>query len=434
MQDRLARIRAAAASHEAGSVDFLRGLIRAGRSGEDAVQRCFAAAVRALGATVETISYDPAEVPMVAEFAGAAAINRGRRENVVARLPGSGKGRSLILFAHPDGEPVAGTEAWRHDPFQGIVCKGRVHGWGVADDLAGLAAMVEGLRVLLSSGLRPAGDIILASTPSKRHARGVSALLHGGLTADAAVYLHPAESGEGMREVKAFAAGQLEFRVVVTGRPPMTGEPHQTGFAHLGVNPLAKMLVIAAALEALDTRRAKRVHHPALDARVGRSTNLMLSYIDAGTAQALSRMADDCTLGAALSFPPGESLEGLRVEVETSVAEACASDEWLAHHPARIIWDAGVTGAEVSPDHPLYTCVAQAVLNVTGQSPTINVMHTSSDIRNPMVQKGIPTVGLGPLCGDLTQTGGADEWVDCADYLRSVTVVGEVMALWCEAV
>ena len=76
--------------------------------------------------------------------------------------------------------------------------------------------MVEGLRAALggrASG--PAGDVILASTPSKRHARGVSALLHGGLRADAAVYLHPAESGVGMREIKAFCLGQLDFRITV---------------------------------------------------------------------------------------------------------------------------------------------------------------------------------------------------------------------------
>jgi acetylornithine deacetylase len=47
-------------------------------------------------------------------------------------------------------------------------------------------------------------------------------------------------------------------------------------------------------------------------------------------------------------------------------------------------------------------------------------MHTSSDIRNPIVQKSIPTVGLGGLCGDLTQNGRHDEWVDVADYLRTI--------------
>ncbi len=58
-------------------------------------------------------------------------------------------------------------------------------------------------------------------------------------------------------------------------------------------------------------------------------------------------------------------------------------------------------------------------------------MHTSSDIRNPMVQRNIPTLGLGPLCGDLSQNGQADEWVDVEDYLAAVNVVACTMLSWC---
>ena len=84
----------------------------------------------------------------------------------------------------------------------------------------------------------------------------------------------------------------------------------------------------------------------------------------------------------------------------------------------------GVTGAEVPLDHPLWTGdAARRCRRGTGAAPEINPLHTSSDIRNPMVQSGIPCVGLGPLCGDLTQNGGRDEWVDAADYVRGVGVV-----------
>jgi acetylornithine deacetylase/succinyl-diaminopimelate desuccinylase-like protein len=93
----------------------------------------------------------------------------------------------------------------------------------------------------------------------------------------------------------------------------------------------------------------------------------------------------------------------------------------------------GVTGAEVPLDHPLWIETSAAVLRGTGTAPEINPLHTSSDIRNPMVQSGIPCVGLGPLCGDLTQNGGRDEWVDVADYRRGVAVVAALIAGWCGA-
>ena len=150
-------------------VPFLQALIRAQRGGEAAVQQLVADTARGLGCSVETVPYRPADVPMVGEFAAQRAMTEDERTSVVATLKGNGpghaRGRSVIFFAHPDGEPVAGTEAWQRDPFGGVVDSGRVHGWGVADDLSGVAIMIEGLRAALARGCEPRGDVILASTP-----------------------------------------------------------------------------------------------------------------------------------------------------------------------------------------------------------------------------------------------------------------------------
>lgn len=412
-------------------LDLLRRLIGAQRQGEAAVQRVLAGAARALGCTVETRRYRPADVPMVAEFAGGESIDAGERESIVARLRGGGGGRSVIFFAHPDGEPVAGTERWRRDPFAGVIEDGRIHGWGVADDLCGVALMVEGLRAALDAGIAPRGDVILASTPSKRHARGVSALLHEGLRADAAVYLHPAESGAGLGEIKAFAAGLLEFRITVEGRPPRTQEISHTAFAHQAVNPIDKLWLVHAALRDLDARRAAVVRHPVLQAAIGRSTNLLVSHMGAVGGDRLGRVAAAAALAGSLSFPPTESLGDVQAEVNAAVQEAGNGDDWLRNHPPRLEWLSGVSGAEVATEHPLYRTVAAAILQVTGEPAHVNPLHTSSDIRNPIVQAGIPTVGLGPLAGDLTQNGLVDEWVDVEDYRRAVNVTAAIIRDWC---
>ena len=114
--------------------------------------------------------------------------------------------------------------------------------------------------------------------------------------------------------------------------------------------------------------------------------------------------------------------------------EAAGTDDWLRDHPPRVAWLSGVTGAEVPVDDPLYRVVAGAIVAVTGQPPHVNPLHTSSDIRNPIVQAGIPTVGLGPLGGDLTQNGLHDEWVDAEDYRRAVKVAAAIIAGWCGTV
>jgi acetylornithine deacetylase len=428
MPDLAPRLAAAASRRAEGALELLRGMIGAQRQGEAAVQAIVARGLGAARAEVSALRYRPAEVPLIEEFA--AEPPPGERETVLGSLGGAGGGRSLILFAHPDSEPLQQDHGWSVDPFAGVIRDGRMYGWGISDDLSGVAIMVSALDVLRDAGLAPAGRVIVASTPSKRHARGVHAVLHHGIPADAAVYLHPAESGAGMREVKGFASGQIEVRITVAGRIPDTTEPGHGAFAHRGVNAIEKAMLVAAALRDLDSRRAARVRHPALEAAIGRSTNLLIGGIAGGTARG-TRVPTDCTLSCALAFPPGETLSAIRAEIEAAVAAAASADPWLAAHPPAIAFTAGVTGAEVPMSHPLWRATATAIRGQTGVEPFMNPLHTGSDIRNPAVQKGIPCVGLGPLGGDLTQNGRIDEWVDVQDHLRAVAATAALIAEWC---
>jgi acetylornithine deacetylase len=431
----LERVLAAAEASRDDSIALLRALIAAQKDGEAAVQAVVAERLAAVGASVEHIVYEPSEVPLIGEFAAIRAVAAGSRASVVGRLAGTtpGSGRSLILFAHPDSETVPAETGWRHDPFAGAIEDGRLYGWGVADDLLGVAAGIAAMAALVRAGARPGAAVVMASTPSKRHARGVAAILHRGLSADAAVYLHPAESGVGLNEIKAFASGQLEFRITVDGRAPPTTEPGHTAFAHLAVNPLDKALVVIAALRALDARRAASVHHPRLDSAIGRSTNLLISNVACGDMARFGRVNPSCTLGGAISFPPTEAMEAVQAQVEAAIAEAAQADDWLCAHPPRVEWVSGVTGMEIAEDHLLYRTVSEAVTAVSGIVPRVNPMHTSSDIRNPVVQKGIPTVGLGPLGGSLTQVGATDEWVDVEDYIAMIKVTASIIVNWTRA-
>lgn len=417
---------------EVAALDLLGALISAQARGESEVQGIVAKRLRVAGCTVEEHTYDPADVQVKGEFALEAVRTTGMRKAVVGSLPGDPDLPSLLMFAHPDGEPVGDISQWRHDPFAVEVEKGRLYGWGVADDLAGCAAAVLAIEQASASKVSM-GRVVFASTPSKRYARGVAALLHNGLTADAALYLHPAESGVGMREIKATASGQIEFRIEVSGRPPDTTEPGHTAFSHLADNPIDKALIILSALMTLAEERAARVRHPLIEDIVGRATNLHVSQIRCGDMHKMSRIESYCVLGCAVSFPPTETLDAIKVEITRAVEQASAEDAWLKDHPPAIVWVTGVTGGEVSADHPLYQTSANAVLATTGATPHVNPMHTSSDIRNPIVEAEIPCVGLGCLGGDLTQNGRHDEWIDVADFHRMVDVTTRIVMDWCSS-
>ena len=68
--------------------------------------------------------------------------------------------------------------------------------------------------------------------------------------------------------------------------------------------------------------------------------------------------------------------------------------------------------------------------SVTGTLPYVNPLHSASDIRNPILFSGIPTVGLGPLAGDLAHNRAHDEWVDAADFIRAVKITATIMLEW----
>ncbi len=409
---------------------LLRELLAVSANGEEALQRAIAQRFEGLGCQVESIASAPNRFVLTDDFGAEAAEPQPERLSVVAVLPGAGDGRSLLAFAHPDSEPVADTAQWRHDPFAGEIEDDRIYGWGIADDLSGVAAMICALDAVRAADLQLAGDVICASAVSKRRAQGIYAVLERGYQADAAIYLHPAESGAGLSDIKARASGLMTFRITVSGQPPDTSEPTHTPFYHLATNPIDKAWLVYRALAELAEARAQRVQHPAY-AEIGRATNLHISHIAAGNAERPSRVAANAVMTGAVTFPPGEDIVEVQREVEAAVRQASQGDAWLREQPAQVEWLQGTSGVEVAEDSGIFRTVAGAIQRVKGVAPSVQSLHAGSEIRAPKHFKGIPALGFGPLSGDNTQSGGTDEWVSADDFINMVEVVANIMADWC---
>ena len=87
------------------------------------------------------------------------APNRG---NLVARIPGTDSGPRLMFGpAHVDVVPVENVDAWREDPFSGVVKEGFVWGRGALDMLFIVSAQVQVFIGLHEEGFQPRGDLIL---------------------------------------------------------------------------------------------------------------------------------------------------------------------------------------------------------------------------------------------------------------------------------
>ena len=84
------------------------------------------------------------------------------RGNLVAKIPGSGEGPSLMFGpSHVDVVPVEDTGSWEEDPFSGVVKDGFVWGRGALDMLFIVAAQVRAFIELNEEGFQPKGDLTL---------------------------------------------------------------------------------------------------------------------------------------------------------------------------------------------------------------------------------------------------------------------------------
>jgi len=93
------------------------------------------------------------------------------RTNLVARLPGSGGGPSLMLLSHTD-TVVADAAEWQFGPWSGEIRDGEIWGRGALDMKGQVAASAVALATLARDGFRPAGDLVFAAVADEEVGQG----------------------------------------------------------------------------------------------------------------------------------------------------------------------------------------------------------------------------------------------------------------------
>jgi acetylornithine deacetylase/succinyl-diaminopimelate desuccinylase-like protein len=85
------------------------------------------------------------------------------RANLVARIPGAGDGKRLLLLSHTDTVP-ADPDDWTVSPWSGELRDGCVWGRGALDMKGQAAAAAVATATLAREGFRPRGDVLFAAT------------------------------------------------------------------------------------------------------------------------------------------------------------------------------------------------------------------------------------------------------------------------------
>lgn len=356
---------------------------------------------------------------------------------IVARLGGTGGGRSLAFNGHLDVVPVGDTSAWTHDPFGGEIDDGRLFGRGATDMKGGVAAALWATKVALEGGFRPRGDVFFHLVSDEEVVGdGTREVVARATRPDAVVSLEPSYLALSMTE-----GGLVHFRIEVEGVEAHAStrylSVHAGGGGSGGVNAIEKMLKIVGALQELEREWANVKSHPLLPPGYntilpgiivggpggGKDGRLNL-FSNAGTTP------NYCSVEYGIWFYPWETLDDVREEVETYVRDACRTDAWLREHPPRFTWGINriyFPPADVPVEHPVVETMA-AALRAVGINPAPRGFGAATDLAW-YAEQGIPGFIFG--AGALEQCHAADEFVDVESLVRATKAYALFLTSWC---
>jgi len=344
--------------------------------------------------------------------------------NMVGTLPGSGEAGGILLFAHADKRPE--TFAWGRQQPNMVEKEGRLFGPGIADDVSGITAMLSAVETFQRMGYPQAKDLMVASVLGKQMGVfGTYGLMTRYGPMDAAIYVHPAESGDGLAEVKMASLGLLEFLINAEGKGPDSTDPHQAIFSASAVSAAEKGVHVFQELHAWAKAVSGRYHHPALEEMAQQSFALTFGRFLSGAENEVYEIPVRCSLEGTLCFPPEATLDGMKAEFREAFESAVEKDVWLADSHASLAWGDHVGESIQSDEESAFLKMASEVLEaVKGIEPHYYYGHSVSDIRYPLLYWDAQAFGVGPVAGDI---GKKTEWVDRDEYIDTIVAVTQML-------
>jgi len=292
------------------------------------------------------------------------------RASVVGRFPGSGGGRSLMLYGHLDTVGVSGME----DPFSAAVQDGRMYGRGSYDMKGGLTACLAAAR-MLAKGESLAGDLyVVAVADEETESRGMQLLLEEGLRTAGAIVTEATELDLGVAH-----KGFCWIEIVTEGRAAHGSRPEE------GVDANTMMGRVLVALEQETTRIAAGRRHPLLGAG-----SQHVGTIQGGSGPSI--YAARCRIELERRLIPGESADGAMADVNRLLTALGAADSTFKAS-ARLLLDR--PSFEQDPDSPLVRAVHSAATAVRGQAPAV-IGHSYWMDASLLKAVGVETVMIGP--------------------------------------
>jgi acetylornithine deacetylase len=355
-----------------------------GAPGEKEIATFIAGSLRACGLAVEILEPVPG------------------RTSVLARLPGTGGGRSLMLNAHCDTVGVGGMA----EPFSGTTRDGKLYGRGACDMKGSLAACMAAVKALKDSGARLRGDVLVAAVADEEYGSlGTTDMLKR-VKVDGAIVTEPTAL-----DVCLAHKGYLWIEVETTGRAA-----HGSRF-DLGIDANMKMGQFLAGLSQLERDLRARPPHPLVG-----PPSLHAALLQGGAG--LSTYAPSCTVQIERRTVPGET-EALATAEIQAIVDRLAAEDADFHATVRPFF--ARDPFEVPAGAPIVKAVDRAAALVRG-CPAAHIGDTPWMDAALLQAAGVETV----VCGAAGAGAHSDvEWVDVESVIQLAGILAEAAADYC---
>ena len=318
-----------------------------------------------------------------------------------------GSGRQSAMFSHIDTHSI--DDGWETEPFSPTIVGNRMYGLGTSDDKGGVAAMLVAAAILASEG--ESLPVVMSLHGKGGGSRGslpvfdrLSKTDHG---INSVLYVHPAETGRGLEDIKNAVMGVVDLELKVKGwRSPQMeiGSVDSSDWA-TGGNALDKCWELIEQLR---------------DGAFG-DVEFNLGIMEGGDR--VGSVADEASATFRLKFTGEHTWRDLLGSARAALAEM-TTQPWEVQldlagyrtNPGEAQWDSSVSRA-----------LRTSIEDVTGRAPDAYPNHYAGDIRYPIRLLGVPAYGIGSVGGNFY---GPNEWVDIDDLVKLVAVLVATLGRW----
>ena len=345
--------------------------------------------------------------------AGDSGVPFAGRPNVTGARAGMGGGRSLILNGHIDVVSPEPVSAWTHAPWGAEIVGDRMYGRGAYDMKSGVGLNLFLARLISELDIPLKGDLTVHSV-IEEECTGNGALAASLKDhADGCIVTEP-HFGMYTRA----HLGVIWFRVAVEGKSAHAGHAWQ------GVNAIVKMAPIVLALRDLDVAFNLEVHP--LWEGIHHPINLNVGVIQGGDWP--STVPGACDLRCRVSFFPNVTVDQLKARIESTIADAANTDEWLREHPPVVTYDGFQTNGVILDDSSdLVSVLREANAAVLGREIEGQIATAVNDMRY-YIFEGVPATCYGAAGGNAHA---ADEWLDLNSLAPAAKVLAKFIVEWC---